>query len=348
MTIPIQNIYYLLSYAWSRLEESAIVDVSGIPETRLVDLFARVLATGAKRLIRRGLDRGYLPRQEEVSCLRGRVDFDASLKRMLLERASASCVFDELSHDVLHNQILRSTIRRLVAIRELDPGLRRELLGVDRHLGAVSLIRLSRLTFRRLQIHRHNAVYGFLMQVCDLVFKNLLVDEATGEFQFRDFTRDENQMAALFEAFVLNFYRIERPDLDVRSELIAWDAEAADEESAAFLPSMRTDISIRSGQRTIIIDTKYYKETLQTHFNRSTVRSSNLYQLSAYLRNLEPRGGPDAKAEGILLYPVVAQSIDLRYRISGHEVRIFTIDLAQDWSGIHMALLRLIEPSAAL
>jgi 5-methylcytosine-specific restriction enzyme subunit McrC len=43
MEIPIQNIYYLLCYAWNKLEERDIVDVKGIETTELCDLFAKVL-----------------------------------------------------------------------------------------------------------------------------------------------------------------------------------------------------------------------------------------------------------------------------------------------------------------
>ena len=50
--IPIQNIYYLLCYAWNRLEERDIVDVSGIDSTNLVDLFlTKVMKTVHKVLM---------------------------------------------------------------------------------------------------------------------------------------------------------------------------------------------------------------------------------------------------------------------------------------------------------
>ena len=44
--IPVKNIYYLLSYAWDRLPESEVTDVSGLESTELVDLFAAVLSGG--------------------------------------------------------------------------------------------------------------------------------------------------------------------------------------------------------------------------------------------------------------------------------------------------------------
>ena len=41
--IPILNIYYLLLYAWDRLPEGGILDISGVDSTELADLFAAVL-----------------------------------------------------------------------------------------------------------------------------------------------------------------------------------------------------------------------------------------------------------------------------------------------------------------
>jgi 5-methylcytosine-specific restriction enzyme subunit McrC len=55
------------------------------------------------------------------------------------------------------------------------------------------------------------------------------------------------------------------------------------------------------------------------------------------------RGGQDADAEGMLLYPVIAKRIRLRYEISGHSIRICTIDLAQHWKSIRQELLELVE-----
>ena len=61
MKIPILNIYYLLCYAWNKLEESGLVDVKTEDSTTLLDLFARVLISGTTHILKRGLDRGYIP-----------------------------------------------------------------------------------------------------------------------------------------------------------------------------------------------------------------------------------------------------------------------------------------------
>src|ERR1039458_10864091 len=71
--IPIANIYYLLCYAWDALEErDALTDVDALDSTDRLGLFARVLVNGTRRLLRRGLDRGYLAREDEILGVRDR------------------------------------------------------------------------------------------------------------------------------------------------------------------------------------------------------------------------------------------------------------------------------------
>ena len=82
---------------------------------------------------------------------------------------------------------------------------------------------------------------------------------------------------------------------------------------ATYLPTMRTDVSLRSMHRTIVIDTKYYRQTLSRYLGNEKIRSDHLYQLFAYLKNLEGRDDPDSRAEGVLLYPTVGHALDLRY-----------------------------------
>jgi 5-methylcytosine-specific restriction enzyme subunit McrC len=106
---------------------------------------------------------------------------------------------------------------------------------------------------------------------------------------------------------------------------------------------METDISIRDKNRTIIIDTKYYTKTLQNYYDKESIHSANLYQLFAYLKNLEVKGGQDAQAEGMLLYPTVKQDLDLTYDMQGHKMHINTVDLSQEWTEIRDKLLSIIE-----
>ena len=71
---------------------------------------------------------------------------------------------------------------------------------------------------------------------------------------------------------------------------LTWQASSASDPDLTFLPRMHTDISVRNAHQTIIIDAKYYQETLQHYYDSASIHSAHLYQLFAYVKNLEYRG----------------------------------------------------------
>ena len=74
MAIPIENIYFLLCYAWNKLDEKERVDVSIDDKTELLDLFAKVLITSSKLLLKRGIDKSYIDHEEEISGVKGKIE----------------------------------------------------------------------------------------------------------------------------------------------------------------------------------------------------------------------------------------------------------------------------------
>jgi len=92
---------------------------------------------------------------------------------------------------------------------------------------------------------RHDAIaiarfYDFLLKVCELVNLALLPREGGTGTRFYNILRDEVRMHALFEKFVLNFFKIERKELGASSKHLDWDAKGADLASEALIPTMIT------------------------------------------------------------------------------------------------------------
>ena len=348
MRIPIRNIYYLLCYAWDRLEEKDTVDVDPVVGDRVLDLLAKVLLNGTTHLLKRGLDRGYVNFQEDTRCLRGKVDLSASVKRDLLRWGHAHCAYDDLSHDVLHNQILRSTLAILARSDDLDAQIRGACQGMRRRLSGVSETALTRLSFRSVQLSRQTNFYDFLLKTCELIVDNMLPTEETGQSRFREFEQDEVRMRGLFEAFVRNFYKREQKTYEVDGgEWIDWHAEPGNEESKQLLPKMKTDVSLKSSDRHIIIDTKFTPNALRTHFERESLHSPNLYQLHAYITNKRRLLPPESDLTGVLLYPEIGRNLNLGYTFEDMEIRVATVDLSAEPSAIHDRLLQIIDLSGA-
>jgi 5-methylcytosine-specific restriction enzyme subunit McrC len=252
------------------------------------------------------------------------------------------CSFDELSHDLLHNQLLKATLRLLSMTRALDPALARELQILAIRMPDVSNVRLSAAAFARVQLHRNNARYDLLLKICRLLFDCLIPTETGSGYAFQDVLRDERKMARVFEDFVRNFYRTSQRAFAVKPLQLEWEAVPIAVSAEAKLPIMRTDVYLESSQRRIILDTKYYAEALQKHQGSTSFRSENLYQLFAYLRNDAVSNSHIVSAEGILLYPEVGRTFGATYSVHGHLVRFATLNLARPWQEIEARLSSLL------
>ena len=344
MAIPIQNIYYLLCYAWNKLDEKEKVQVDIENSTQLLDLFAKVLISGSKRLLKRGIDRSYKDETLEIAGVKGKIEFGETIKRRLLYKKKTICNFDEFSANILLNQILLTTLYRLRSTKSLDKGLKDQLRNISMMFGSIEMITLTSSTFKQVRFNRNNKFYAFLINVCEIVYGNTLPTEEPGRFVFTDFTRDERKMNQLFESFIRNFYKIEQKEYTtVKKEGIKWNFTTTDRVSDRYLPGMDTDITLENETRKIIIDAKYYKETMTSYYDTRRVHSNNLYQLFSYLLNQET---PDIKTRsttGILLYPTIDKEYNLEYSYDNHLIQIKTVNLNASWKNIESRLKQIIE-----
>lgn len=340
--IPIANIYYLLCYAWDHIEERDVVRLDELKELESVhDLLGKVLAQGTFRLIRSGIDRGYREMREDLAGIRGKIAVGETAKRALRARGRVVCDFGELSHDVLHNRILRSTLGLLLRLPSLDSNVYAEIRNAYTKLNGVRVLCLSRRLFRQVQIDRNRRYYRFLLSVCRLIHEQLLIDDQSGEVKFADFSED--RMEKLYEDFIIGFYAREQDQylINHQGRGIAWSDEGTPDEHRSKLPRMEADVILEAPDRRIIMDAKYYREAFGGRYG-GKLHSDNLYQLLAYLRNREATNMPGPRHEGILLYPTVDEPVEATVCLEGFWIRARNIDLAQDWRNIHRDMLKLI------
>ena len=341
-TIPIENLYYLFSYAWDHFHEGEEMDISSTQCPDLANLLTKVLAAGIHRLARSGFERSYRSTEEITPRLRGRILVAESYRYMTQRSGRMKCEFDELSWDTAANRILRATTDRLLRLPELTQESRHNLRTARSLMPKVTPIRITDSAFRRIQLHRNSRRYRLLLNVCKLVHQSFLPEEQKGGRRFRDILRDETIMHSLFENFVRNFARRHCAGSTVAAMTINWQGEW-DIEAAKLLPSMKTDVTIEWPHRKLILDCKFYKDALSARYDRLRFHSAHLYQLNAYLQNKSRSPGWE-NVEGILLYPTVEHYISAEMKLLGHRMQVASINLKQDWQRIHQDLLAILAP----
>ncbi|MGI6412332.1 MAG: 5-methylcytosine restriction system specificity protein McrC [Syntrophomonadaceae bacterium] len=164
-----------------------------------------------------------------------------------------------------------------------------------------------------------------LLNICYLVIEGMLMTEQDGSRKLSRYL-DDQRMHRLYEKFVLEYYRRHYPKFNASAVLIDWDVDGGDIE---YLPTMKSDITLRYQGKTLIIDTKYYSHTMQTNrmFNSRTLHSHNMYQIFTYVKNMDFTHS--GNVSGLLLYAKTDEDIvpDNDYIIGGNRISVKSLDL---------------------
>ena len=125
---------------------------------------------------------------------------------------------------------------------------------------------------------------------------------------------------------------------------VKWDLVGDSAESMIrFLPIMQTDIMLRLKEKILIIDAKYYGQTLQKQFDKYSLHSGNVYQIFTYVKNQDKDN--TGNVAGILLYAKTDEDItpDCMFNMGGNQIGAKTLDLNKDFSLIAAQLDKIAE-----
>lgn len=334
--IPVQNVYYMLAYAFRVLNEHGYKNVATEHFENTAELCAAILAKGVATQIKRGLGKDYILETETSPVLRGKVDIGASIRTGSLINRQLVCTHDEFSVNSRLNQIIKSTMELLIR-NKIDSRRKKELRKLLVYFTDVDSVDLKTISWD-VQYNRNNQTYRMLISVCYLVVKGLLQTNSDGTTKLMDFL-DDQRMSRLYEKFILEFYKKEFPQARPTASHIDWQL---DDGFDFMLPTMRTDTMLTYGEKVLIVDAKYYSESTQEQFGVRKNRSDNLYQMFTYVKNKEIElSKQQHQVSGLLLYAKTAEEVqpNQTYRMSGNTIGVRTLNLDCDFEKIREQLI---------
>ena len=349
--IPIANIFYMLAYAWDLPPTWEQRYINQSDYSSLWELLSRLLVEATDRLFKRGLVKDYVNIEEQIPGIKGKIDIGRTYRTFSWDNAKAWCSYDEYQSDIILNQVIKSTIFRI--LKTGNSQVEKATLGNLKQLyvrfGEITLVDndIAR-NANSIRLQRHQLNYRLPIEICRFIINNTRFNEQDGKFRFIDFERDHQKMSTLFEKYVFNFCKRHLKALGwtVKRETISWAVEKSIIGSE-FLPDMVTDVTLERADRKLVIDAKFYHEPMLGRFVGSPKKyiSANLYQLNAYLTHLakSSRHPCNGSAEGMLIYPVLNPIPKLDVDMLGHRIRVESIDLNQDWRGIARRLEELVN-----
>ena len=330
--ILIRNVYYMLAYAFQELRQNNYAEITGEEFDDIYDLFAEIIARGISYQLKQGLYRQYVAKNESLQTVRGKIDMNGSIANRMRNIHQIACDYDELSENNIYNQILLTTATLLIKHSDVKKEKKSKLKQLMLFFQNVQTIDVHAIRWNALRFDRNNQNYRMLLYLCYFIISEWVMTTESGKFKMREFSDDH--MCRLFEKFILAYYKRHHPELKPCAAQIDWNIDK-EQSTLNILPIMQTDILLSMGERTLIIDAKYYTRSMQKQYEKSTIHSNNLYQIHTYVTECDE--DHKGNVDGMLLYAKTQEDIvpdGQMKRKDGNYIYFRTLDLNKDFKSI--------------
>ena len=334
--ILIRNIYYMLAYAFQELRQNNYEEIEGESFDDIYDLFAEILCRGISYQLKQGLYREYVSHNESLLTVRGKINMSETIRNKKRNNQQINCDYDMLTENNIYNQILVATTHILLKHSDVKKETKMRLKKLMLFFQNVGVIDIHTIHWDRLRFDRNNRNYRMLLYICYFIVREWLFTTENGNFKMQAFSDDH--LCRLFEKFVLEYYKKHHPEFKPEAKQIEWNI-IKEQTDTSVLPIMQTDILLTIGERTLIIDTKYYSKILQQQYGKETIRNNNLYQIRTYVNEYDREHLHNV--DGMLLYAKTKNDdfddATINHR-DGYSLFIRTLDLNTDFDGIKKRL----------
>ena len=325
--IPIKNIYYMLAYAFHSLREGAFRRLACEDFSNIDNLLAEIIIIGTTSLVKRGLLRDYETLTEQLSSPRGKINITATIKSSCWLNKKLDCSYDEYTENSEFNRIIKTTCSLLLHNKEVNSDRKKKIHKLMVYFSNASLIDLHLVDWNK-RFNRNTQIYRMLIYVCHWLYLRKLQTQEVGNKYAKDYS-DEKELPKLYEKFIYEFFKQEYPAaFSVSASHIEWQLDSG--EDTGLLPKMITDVTLEKDSKVLIIDAKYYSKETYNRYGKDKLKSGNLYQIFAYVKNKawEMRDS-DTVVSGMLLYAKTDSEItlDKNYSMSGNQISVKNLDL---------------------
>lgn len=340
--IFIRNVYYMLAYAFSNMRKQDYQLAGGEDFENISDLMAEILTNSTSFLLKRGLYREYITSHQSLPTMRGKLDVLRSARNIAVGKQLLECEVDNLSENNLFNCILKTGLTLLMHDKDVAKARKDAIKQILPFFNTIDILNPSAIPWSIIRYQRNNQQYELPIQICAYVINRSLIDPNEEKQKLMMFS--EENFCRLYEKFVLEYYRRHHPELKAASEVVNWNFDTERSVGWEYLPKMITDITLHNGDKTLIIDTKFYSQIMRAKFDKNTFNSNNLYQILAYVNNMDVNHS--GKVSGMLLYAQTDNEIvgNSKYPLpnSSSSIYIRTLDLNQTFDNIRNELENIV------
>lgn len=328
----VKNIYYMLCYSFfgNRLNEKEEASLGEEAFSNIYDLFSLLLYLILRKQIKKGIHKDYNPLIEEINTVRGKIDINKSMYSFNVKKRIV-CNYDDFNENTLLNKVIKTTIFYLIKSNKIGNNTKDLLKKLNAYYTNVDIVDIRTIKWDQIKFNRNNISYKYVIDLCRLILKGLIVTDKNGNNKFKEFL-DDTRVSAIYENFIKAYYRKHFPELKASSRKFNLVSN-----NASYAPIMKTDITLEYNNKLLIIDAKFYSKILRDNIYDQKCKilsTNNLFQIYTYVDSQDPM--KENKAYGMLLYAqtINEPSVNLSYEIIGHKILVKTLDMNSTWEDI--------------
>lgn len=269
------NLFYLLSFLKS--EEEFLYD----PETPIeikegvnfFDIIGRFFLKQLDDIMRKGLLRNYVRKQENLRFAKGKILFKDQAKENMVDKSRFFCEFEDLTFDNRENQLVLGALHSLISLIRFNQKLRNELRGLEIALkDFITLVGIDPHECSLIRFSRINQYYEDIIRLSRLILEERFIRSVyKGESRGFNFIVNMNKVYEDFITEMVEEIIGTCPEFkDFEIERQPRFNRLVEEKTIVAKP----DIVLRRGKAEypFIIDTKYKKDPANADY----------YQVIAY------------------------------------------------------------------
>ena len=290
----------------------------------LLEILIRLFTEKLVDAVRRGMPRRYVPEENELATLRGRLDVTRQFTVLAANPSRLACRYDALSPDIALNQIMKAAVTRLASIARAGEN-RRRLRELAFAYADIADVPVAALRWNQLVLDRTNARWHELLSMAKLLLGQRFQTTSAGEGKGFSLLFEMN---TLFEEYVARTVRraLAGSDLSVISQ--GGRMYCLETENGGLFQTKPDIIIKRERQVVQVIDTKWKRIAARIDDRKQGVSQADVYQMMAYGRLYDC-------SRLTLLYPhhrglQCIEGVQASHRVAGsdHWLETATVDVA--------------------
>lgn len=279
--------------------------VWGNPELPLLEVFITVFLQEVSHLVRRGLARAYIPHEENLTCLKGKLDFTNHIKHNLFHKERFYVNYDEFSIDRPINRVIKQALMQVSKVSNHPDNYRRakQLLN---YFDDVSNTRDWKHEVKISNIDRSVSFKSYTESFtwAQLILQNFSPDNWKGN---KETIALLFPMEMIFEGYISHIL-----EEGIRSRASHWSFSRQNtthkimsEDNGGVTFTIKPDLLVadKNNQRSVILDTKWKRIDGDNTNDKYGISQGDIYQLYSYGKVYQRKDENAKHTSLVLLYP---------------------------------------------